>query len=162
MTSENNSAEILDSHMEIRIAGSVASVWKALTDDIGAWWPDEFYAGGEPARRSYKLEARPGGRMYEEWEGGGGVLWATVVAVEPSSRLQVMGTTFPNWGGPSIWFGTWELKADGAGTILSFSESAIGRISISGAEEKGTGWQFLFGGVLKAFVEGSPKPEWKE
>ena len=155
-------ATVLDTKMETSIGGDVAAVWQALTDDIGAWWPEEFYAGGEPAKRCYHLEAKPGGRMYEEWEDGGGTLWGTVVALEPRKRLQVMGTTFPNWGGPSFWFGTWELEADGAATILRFTESSIGRLSESRAEQTAKGWRFLFGEVLKAYVEGQPVPEWKD
>jgi len=69
---------------------------------------------------------------------------------------------FPNWGGPSIWFGSWELKADGAVTILSFSESTVGRVSDSYVAEKEKGWNFLFGGALKPYVEGTPAPEWPE
>ncbi len=160
--SNSTTATILDTQMEIPIGGGVAAVWQALTDDIGAWWPEEFYAGGEPAKRRYHLEAKPGGRMYEEWEGGGGVLWGTVVAVDPARRLQVMGSTFPNWGGPSFWFGTWELEADGVGTILRFSESTVGRISATRAAETEKGWRFVFGDALKAHVEGKPAPEWQE
>ncbi len=162
MSTPTTAAAVLETHMEIRITGDIEAVWKALTDDIGAWWPQEFYAGGESQKRCYYLEAKPGGRMYEDWEGGGGLLWATVIAVEPARRLQVAGTTFPNWGGPSIWFGSWELKADGAVTILSFSESTVGRISDSHVAEKEKGWNFLFGGALKAYVEGTPAPEWQE
>ena len=162
MSTSTTAAAILETHMEIRIIGTIAAVWKALTDDIGAWWPQEFYAGGEPGKRHYYLETKPGGRMYEDWEGGGGLLWATVVTVEPARRLQVAGTTFPNWGGPSIVFCSWELEADGAVTILSFSESTVGRISDSHAAEKEKGWRFLFGAALKAYVEGSPAPQWQE
>ena len=162
MSTSIAAATVLETHMEIRVSGSVAAVWKALTDDIGAWWPDEFYAGGEPGKRRYYLETKPGGRMYEAWEEGGGVLWATVVTVDPAKQLQVIGTTFPNWGGPSLWFGTWELKASGTVTILSFTESTVGRISDSLAEEKEKGWRFLFGAALKSYVEGTPAPEWQD
>ena len=162
MSTPTTAAAVLETHMEIRITGAIGAVWKALTDDIGAWWPEEFYAGGEPERRAYYLETKPGGRMYETWEGGGGVLWGTVVAVEPARRLQVIGTTFPNWGGPSFWFGTWELAADGAVTILSFTESTVGRVSDSLMAQKEKGWRFLFGGALKAHVEGKPGPKWED
>ena len=157
-----SSAAIVEMHVEVRITGAIPAVWKALTNDIGAWWPEEFYAGGEPEKRRYYLETKPGGRMYEAWDGGGGVLWGTVVAVEPERRLQVMGTTFPNWGGPSFWFGTWELEADGTVTMLRFSESTVGRVSDSLAEQKEKGWRFLFGEALKAHVEGKPVPTWQD
>ncbi len=96
MSTTSTAAAVLDTHMEVRITGSVEAVWKALTDDIGAWWPETFFAGGEPEKRRYYLEPEPGGRMYETWEGGGGILWATVVAMDPAKLLQVSGTTFPN------------------------------------------------------------------
>lgn len=148
-------------HMEVRIAGSPEAVWKALTEEIGAWWPEAFYAGGEAGRRSCTLDATPGGRMLESWEGGGGLLWGTVCTVDPGRRLQVLGTTFPDWGGPSHWFGTWELEADGAATLLRFSESTLGVGAEKQAAEKDKGWRFLFEGALKAHVEGTPAPEWK-
>jgi uncharacterized protein YndB with AHSA1/START domain len=155
-------AEILEVQMEIRISGTVSAVWKALTDDIGVWWPEEFFAGGEPQRRRYHLEPTPGGRMYEAWDDGGGLLWATVVTVDPGKLLQIFGTTFPNWGGPSLVFGTWALEADGSEVVLSFTESTVGRVADSLASEKRKGWEFLLGGALKSHVEGRPAPEWQD
>ncbi len=162
MNASTTAAAIGEVHMEVRISASVGAVWKALTDEIGDWWPQDFYAGGEPEKRRYHLETQPGGRMYESWEGGGGLLWATVVTVDPAKQLQVMGTTFPKWGGPSIWFGSWELAADGNETILKFTESTVGRVSDSLAAQKDRGWKFLFGEALKCHIEGQPAPQWKE
>jgi len=155
------SAEIVALKMELEINASPSSVWKALTENISAWWPTEFYAGGEEGKRSYLLEASPGGRMYEQWEGGGGVLWGTVYTCEPEKRLQVLGSRFPNWGGPTQWFGTWELQASGSGTTLSFSEHEMGNVSESGLAEKDHGWRFLWNN-LKAHVEGTPPPAWED
>ena len=160
MNEQPQSASIVETHMEVRIAASTLQVWSALTEDIGAWWPDSFYAGGESGKRQYHLEAEPGGRMYEGWDGGGGVLWGTVVTVEPGRQLQITGTTFPNWGGPAVWFGTWTLEADGDGTVLTFSESTIGRITAHSTEQKEKGWRFLLGAALKSCAEGQPAPEW--
>ncbi len=162
MNTASAGTAILETHMEVRLSGTAETVWRALTTEIAAWWPEEFYAGGEPKKRRYHLEAEPGGRMFEEWEGGGGVLWATVVAVDPEKQLQVMGTNFPNWGGPSVWFGTWELEVDGSETVLRFSESTFGRTSDSLAAQKDRGWRYLFGGVLKAHIESTPVPAWED
>lgn len=147
--------------MELTIDAGPADVWTALTDTIGDWWPAEFYAGGSAGARRFLLEARPGGRMAEEWDDGGGVLWATVVTVEPVSRLQVVGYAFPNYGGPSQWFGTWELDAVDGATRLRFSEHAIGRVTDNYVTEKDKGWRFLWS-VLKARLEGQAPPAWSD
>ena len=157
MTIENS--KISDLQMEVLICAPPHRVWTSLTENIGQWWPAEFYAGGDPESRNFTLEATPGGRMMETWEEGGGVLWGTVVGIEPNVRLQVLGSTFPPWGGPTQWFGTWELVASSDDTVLTFSESAIGRVSESGTKEKDKGWQFLWA-VLKAHAEGKPAPAW--
>ncbi len=159
--SNMTTAAISEIHLETHIEDSPDRVWQALTDDIGAWWPAEFYAGGEPDSRSYHLEAEPGGRMYEQWADGG-LLWGTVSTVAPGTRLQIVGATFPDWGGPSMSFSTWELEADDEGTVLRFSLSTMGRISEADAAEKEKGWRFLLAGTLKAYVEGTPPPQWED
>ncbi len=147
--------------MQLDIAAPVERVWQALTSDIGQWWPAEFYAGGEAGTRNFELEAWPGGRMFESWDNGGGVLWGTVICIDPNVTLQVLGTTFPNWGGPSEWFGTWALSPSDEGTTLKFSESTIGRVSDAGIAEKDVGGQFLWN-TLKAHIEGQPAPAWPD
>jgi len=155
------SARIATIQMELIINASAGEVWRALMDQIGDWWPDDFYAGGESGMRGFSIEAQPGGRMYEQWESGGGVLWGTVVAIDPEKSLQVLGHLFPSWGGPSQWYGSWELEDEAGKTKLKFSESSLGKVSDDGMEEKDKGWQFLWSN-LKAHVEGNPAPEWPD
>lgn len=154
-------AEIARINMELSIDREPARVWAALTDNIGDWWPAEFYAGGEAGARDFQLEAWPGGRMFETWKNGGGALWGSVITVEPRALLQVLGSLFPNWGGPSQWYATWELKPNGKATVLTFSESSIGLLSDSGTAQTNKGWQFLWQS-LKAHVEDKPPPAWRD
>ena len=152
-------SRITELHMEIKIDASPSAVWASLTENIDQWWPAEFYAGGETGSRTFSLEPEPGGRMMERWEHGGGVLWGTVISIEPDVKLQVIGATFPPWGGPSQWFGTWELVSLDGKTLLKFNEHAVGLVSDSGTQEKDKGWQFLWK-TLKAHVEGVSPPVW--
>ncbi len=154
-------AGISELQVAVEIDAAPEAVWTSLTSGIGDWWPDEFYAGGSAGARRFTLDARPGGAMTEEWNEGGGVCWGSVVAVEPDTRLQVIGYGFPNWGGPSQWFGTWELAARGDGTTVTFSEHAIGRVSEGYVDEKEKGWQFLLE-ALKARLEGREPPVWSD
>ena len=162
MTAPAADNETMKVSLEIEIEATPAAVWEALTEGIGAWWPNEFYTGGQEGARTFTLEAEPGGRMYETWDGGGGTLWCTIASVEPGVRLQAMGGLFPNWGGPSIWFSTWELEAQDDGTLLRFSEHTLGATSENQCGDRTKGWTYLFGGVLKAHVEGSPVPAWED
>ena len=153
-------AQIASLAMEVDINAAPDAVWAALTDNIGEWWPAEFYSGGEEGSRTYILEATPGGRMYEEWADGGGTLWGTVTCVDRGRRLQVVGVVFPQWGGPTQWFATWDLEGKDGRTTLRFSESGVGNISDSGMEEKDVGWTFLWA-TLKAHIEGTTPPTWE-
>ena len=146
--------------LEIHIAASTEATWRALTDGIGEWWPAEFYIGGEAGKRSYHLEAKPGGRMYEEWEDGGGLLWGQVFTVIPQKMLQVVGHTFPQWGGPTLLFGTWSLEETEAGTTLRFEDDTLGVSSDADTAEKQKGWVYLMG-TLKAHIEGTTPPVWE-
>lgn len=147
--------------LQVRIEADSSAVWAALTGRIADWWPQEFFAGGVAGRREFILEDRPGGRMYEQWADGGGLLWGTVVTVEPRRRLQVTGYGFPNWGGPSQYFADWSLEETDGATEVTFSEHAIGRVSDSYTDEKTRGWQFLLD-VLQAHLEGRPLPTWQD
>ncbi len=147
--------------METHIKASPATVWQALTDDAGKWWPAEFFIGGEEGKRSYHIEAVPGGRVYEEWEGGGGLLWGQVCHSVPEQLLQTVGYMFPEWGGPSISFMTWRLTASDNGCTLHFSEGAIGKMPDQWTAEKEKGWKFLLDGVMKAYIEGTEPPKWE-
>lgn len=155
-------AHIADLHLEIRIAAEPQSVWQALTSDIGKWWPSEFFCGGGgETERRFLLEAHPGGRMWEDWGSGDGLLWATVVNVVAGKSLDLAGIQGPAWGGPSTWFSSYALEADGDGTKLRFTQSGFGRISETAMASMETGWQFLLSS-MGAYLEGKAAPEWDE
>ncbi len=155
-------AGVTNSVLEVKIKDSVAAVWKAITTDLGAWWPDGAYAGGVEGERSFSLDARPGGQMIESWGDGGGILWGQVASVSPLKQLQVCGHTFPNWGGPIVWYGTWNLEADQSGTVLRFTESVIGPLPDASKEDREKGWHFIYDLALRAHLEGGPAPTWSE
>ncbi len=156
---ENQAASIAEVRLQVSIAAPAKEVWRGLTDDIGQWWPADFYSGGAAGARSFTLEAVPGGRMFETWDGGGGVLWGTVIAIDPHKQLQVLGHLFPTSGGPTTWFGTWTLEESQGVTALSFSDCSVGRATDALMADLDQGWQYLWRS-LQAHVEGKPAPQW--
>jgi uncharacterized protein YndB with AHSA1/START domain len=149
-------AHIADLSLEVTVRATPQAVWQALTDDIGRWWPGAFFCGGGQGPRRFHLEARPGGRMWEDHGNGDGLLWGTVVNARREQLLELTGT---GWG-PITWLGRFELTAVDAGTRLRFSESAFGRIDEAMVRSKHKGWTFLFDGCLRAHLEGTEPPAW--
>ncbi len=146
--------------VETEIEAAPAAVWKALTTDIARWWPRDFYTGGEDGIRRFILEPRPGGRMFEQWTESEGLLWATVNTVIPNRRLDVFGVSFPLWGGPTLWLGSWEFEAKARATRVRFTEASVGVVSDASVADKEQGWRFLFDGALRAYVEGREPAAW--
>ena len=146
--------------VEVRIEASAEKVWEALTSDIGKWWPRIFCCGAGSGEPTFKIEARPGGRMFEDWGNDEGLLWGTVVRVQRPNHLDLTGMTGPDWGGPNAMYAGFTLVEEGAETVVTFSEASFGRIAPDHAAEKEKGWKFLLEGALKAHLEGRDPPEW--
>ncbi len=131
---------------EVKIAASPEKVFKALTENIGAWWSHSF--SEDPKRIA--LEAYPGGRFFEEFEGGG-ALYATVVYVEAAKEIRMIGSM--GMRGAVAGHIAFSLETDGNGTLLKLSHSAIGEISEEHKAGYAHGWSILLGQELKSFAE---------
>jgi len=148
----------LDIQLEIPIAASLTAVWKALTSDIGSWWPKDFYVG--PAPLGFVLEQKVGGRIYEDWGDGQGLLWATVLVFQKESKLQWAGDLSAEFGGPARSITTYTLhpKEDGT-TVLAFRDTPYGKLSAGAVGGLTEGWKFLLEACFKPFAETGAKPE---
>lgn len=152
--SESGVAEVL---VEVRIEAPPASVWRALVVETSAWWQRDFYTVPDPV--GFRIEARLGGRMYEDWGGGSGQLWGQVAGLRAPEYLQVVGDSSREWGGPSRNIMTWRLEPEGGGTRLRLEHAFFGRVSEATRASLDEGWRRLFEGSLKPFVEGGAVPE---
>ena len=149
--------------VQVRISAPVDAAWAALTTGIDAWWPTEFYCGGRGDDRKVDpvmhLEAHPGGRMWEDWGDGNGLVWGTVVQCRQGRQLDFAGDLGPAFGGPSRMFGTFQVSDDGDATTVQFTSGGFGRISDNYSAELTKGWQFLLD-CMKASIEGTDAPQW--
>ena len=136
--------------LEIEIKASPAKIWHALTTDTNRWWPRGFYSN--PRTKGFHLEARLGGRMYEDFGDGAGVIWFQVFAIDPERTLDLQGCMAVPYG-PAHTLLHLELTPKGRSTILKVSDSTIGLVKDAGGD-KLAGWKEIFEGGLKPFVEG--------
>lgn len=141
----------LDIQLEVPIAASPEKVWKALTEKIGAWWPKHFYISEKP--KGFVLEKKVGGRVYEDWGGGHGLLWGTIVVLEEGKKLQWAGDLAAEFGGPGRTLTSYTVQPQGEGTLLQFRDTPFGHLSPTTGASLTEGWKDLLENCFKAYVE---------
>jgi hypothetical protein len=137
--------------LEIPIRASRERVWSGLTENVHAWWPGEHRGLGPKSR--LRFEPHPGGRLYEEDDAGGGLLWYTVLALEPRASLTLAGHLAPPWGGPATSLVRFELEARGAQTVLKVKDSIFGAVDEAFRASTTGGWKSILGDGLARYVE---------
>ncbi|MBP9891787.1 MAG: SRPBCC domain-containing protein [Planctomycetes bacterium] len=149
---------------QFEIAAPLAKVWDALVKQTPQWWPRDFCTS--PKAKAFHIEAKIGGRAYEDWGKGEGQQWYQVIGVESPVYLCMLGQLSPQYGGPAMTLLTLRLaENDKRNTTLSLSDFAFGRADESLRQSTDGGWRVLFGG-FKKFCEGGkdrePKVELRE
>ncbi|XXF77794.1 hypothetical protein P2318_32805 [Myxococcaceae bacterium GXIMD 01537] len=137
--------------LEFTLSAPRERCWQALVGEVGQWWRQDFYMGH--AVQPIVFEARPGGRLYEDWGNGAGLLWYTVLALEPPNALDLVGHLAPAFGGPATSMLRLSFKEVEGTTVLQLSDSVFGRVSEDSATRLRQGWQLLFGEGFKPHVE---------
>jgi uncharacterized protein YndB with AHSA1/START domain len=143
----------LDIAQEVKINADHNRVFQALTTQVASWWGAP-YLYSELAK-DIVLELKLGGRFYEVWGEDDGALWGIVTQIKRNEWLEITGPI----GMSGVVHGVlcYELKAQGAGTIVRLSHKAIGQISSKTRSGYSYGWKDLLGTRLKAFVETGKK-----
>ncbi len=136
--------------LQVSIRGTRKRVWRALTDQLGAWWLPDFHIFGPDSLVT--LEPRAGGRLFET-HGERELLWYTVVAIEPEQSLSLVGYSTPEFGGPYMTMLTARLHSSGDDTEVRITDSLIGRLTDESLRSLCQGWTQLFTDGLKRFVE---------
>lgn len=150
MTSE---AGVVKYELEITIEAPRDKVWRAFTEETNAWWLPDFHMVGEGS--VVTLDARAGGGLVEELEGGGSLLWATVHMCQPQNyTIYLFGHTAPDWGGPTTSNMKFEIEATGdESCVLKVSDARHGHIDEENIKQLEHGWTWLLTDGLKQFAE---------
>jgi uncharacterized protein YndB with AHSA1/START domain len=138
--------------LELTIAAPVARVWQALISEASEWWPKEFHTS-ERAQR-FVIEPVLGGRVYEDFGGGDGLLWYSVIGVEAERELILAGHLLPPFGGPAVTALRLGLSTKGTGTLLRVQDHRFG---VLGGQSPVDGWRLVFDAGLRRHVESGEK-----
>ncbi len=137
--------------LEITIQSPIERVWKALVSETGTWWRRDFYT--DASAKTFIIEPVLGGKMYEDWGQGEGLVWATVTGVKAPTMLELSGVSAPAWGGPNTHYHAFRLEQRGKATVLRFTDAIHGRVDDASENSLREGWLLLFNEALRAHCE---------
>jgi DNA-binding transcriptional ArsR family regulator len=145
-----NSVEIA---LDWDVRAPVQRVWKLLFESPQAWWPSDYRAG--PEGSVMVMDERVGGSLREERPDGGGLVWYSVIALDPMRSLDLSGHLASRYGGPATSLLHLELSPgrDEGTTALKLTDSAFGKLGPGFKTSASEGWQAIFGTGFKAFAE---------
>jgi DNA-binding transcriptional ArsR family regulator len=136
---------VVDVALEWVVRASVQRTWEALFQHPERWWPAAHRAGGEGAVMTF--EPRIGAQLREERPDGGGLIWYTIIALDPLRSVDMVGHLAARYGGPAESLLNLELvpgNADGT-TLLKLTDSVFGRIGPDMRTSLESGWQAIVG-----------------
>ncbi|MEK7466586.1 MAG: SRPBCC domain-containing protein [Planctomycetota bacterium] len=133
-----------------RIHAPPARVWRALTQETRKWWPKGMTVN--PKARGVTIESRLGGRFFEDWGGGNGLTWWTVIGLRKGGWLELSGALEAEMGGPGVTLARILLRANGKDTDLHLVDNLWGPIPRGEEKNIARGWDAL-ARELKAYVE---------
>jgi hypothetical protein len=139
-------------NVDVNIKASLDRVWKALIEETSAWWPREFYTS--TATKGFLIEPRLGGRVYEDWGNEAGLLWFTVIGINPPNALTLLGYLTPAFGGPAMSMLELNLKSVGETVTLHVTETVSGHAEPKMEATLRNGWIAIFDAGLRAYLEG--------
>ena len=122
----------LDVANDVTIDAPRERVWEGLTR-MGSWWPHRFREGS-----AVVWEPVLGGRFFEDWGGGSGALYGTVVRIEEASHVTVAGPM--GMRGPVVGVWSFDLEEDGGRTVLRYAHRAFGDIDEETVAGYTSGW----------------------
>jgi DNA-binding transcriptional ArsR family regulator/uncharacterized protein YndB with AHSA1/START domain len=139
-------------NLDIPIQANAKAVWRAMTQDIGKWWPSHFFSNAKA--KKFVMECKVGGRVYEDWGKKTGGEWGRLIVYQPNEKIIWAGTHFgggaKNWGN---FFVTIQLEEQGEGTVLKFEDSGFGMLDEGMRGSLESGWKELYGQHLKEYLE---------
>ena len=135
--------------LEVAIEAPREKVWQGLVEEIGEWWPREFFTTESPR---FTLDPHVGGYMYENTGDGTGAVWFQVLAFLPPEKLHLTGHIAPPYGGPATSLVQISLESQGDSTTLfRLTDCLFGVLPEDSCMDEG--WRQIFEKNFKTFIE---------
>ena len=70
----------MQAKVETKINADIKVVWYCLVNETTKWWGKDFYTNSKT--KGFYIDASFGGKAYEDFGDGEGLIWAEVIGVD--------------------------------------------------------------------------------
>ncbi|WP_342429994.1 metalloregulator ArsR/SmtB family transcription factor [Neobacillus sp. FSL H8-0543] len=135
---------------EILINAPRNLVFDSLTKDINEWWA--FGTKGVLDKGTLFFEPKLGGRFYEDWGNGQGIIWGIVTYFKESDEIRLNGPISEMKGAVNSNYG-FKLEEKGSATVLKLSHQVVGLLEPEWEQNHRNGWNKLLNELFKNYIE---------
>jgi len=112
------------SEHELKLNASPSEAYRALTEEVHAWWDPAHSYSGDAA--NFSMDATAGGCFCERLPDGGSVMHMQVAQAMPGKLLRLTGGLGPLQGLGASGAMDFAFESDGTGTLLKYRYSVHG------------------------------------
>lgn len=123
--------------------------WEYYFNQINGWWSSDFYTS--PRTKRFIVDTYIGGKAYEDYGEGGGLVWGDVIGVDYTNSLHIRGTLYKEYGGPAITLEKFSFVEEGDTTIVTYSCDFVGEVTESAINSLKKGWKSIFNDHYKKY-----------
>ena len=123
----------------VELNASSSETWEYFFNQLNNWWPNTFFTSQKTKR--FIIETIIGGKVYEDFGEGYGLIWGEVIGVDYPNSVQIKGQLTKEFGGPCISFEKFSFEETSSGCTMSYEVDLIGKNDDSTVASLEKGWK---------------------
>lgn len=144
LLSRDKTISVSDIKIEVTVPVNAAHSWEYFFNQVNGWWPKEFFTSTKTRR--FMFETYVGGKVYEDFGEGDGLVWAHVIGNDYLHSLEMKGFLTRRFGGPAITFEKFSFEENQEGsTNIIYTMDILGNVDKKTRSSLHEGWQKLLG-----------------
>lgn len=137
--------------IELLVPQDLSHTWEYFFNQINGWWPSSYHSSERT--KQFLIQTFIGGKVYEDFGEGDGLIWGDVIGVDYLSSLEIKGNLTKSFGGPAITYDKFSFIETTGGTNLRLSVYFIGDVDDKTVKSLKTGWEELIGSHFRQYCQ---------
>lgn len=125
--------------VEIVVPVNIAHAWEYYFNQVNSWWSKDYHTS--PKTKRFIIQAYIGGKVFEDFGEGDGLIWGEVIGADYLHSLDIKGNLTRSFGGPAITFEKFLFEKVETGTKVTYTMDLIGDINDTTIASLKSGWE---------------------